>query len=86
MYEIKFFPSSIKTLSLIDKTLSKRIINKINWLAENIENINLLSLKSNLTGFYKLRIGDWRVMYDVDSINKIVMICKIGLRKNIYKL
>jgi mRNA interferase RelE/StbE len=85
MYEVRFFSSASKSLSLIDKTLSKRIINKITWLSENIDNINLLPLKSNLSGLYKLRIGDWRVIYDIDNIEKIVMIHKIGLRKDIYK-
>ena len=36
--------------------------------------------------FYKLRIGKYRVLIDVDSGQEILFVGAVGLRKNIYKI
>lgn len=36
-------------------------------------------------GKYRIRLGDYRILYDVDTKKKIVYILKIGHRREIYK-
>lgn len=43
-----------------------RILNKIQWLSVNFEQITPLSLTGQWLGFYKLRVGDYRVIYELD--------------------
>ena len=57
---------------------------KIKWLSENFEQIKHQSLKGNLSEFYKLRVGDYRIIYEFDIEEKIIFIDKIGHRKDIY--
>jgi mRNA interferase RelE/StbE len=85
VYQVVFLPNALVDLSKLDKPTAKRIINRIEWFSENIENISPTSLKSRLSGFYKLRIGDWRVIYEISKKAKIIYIHKIGHRKDIYK-
>jgi mRNA interferase RelE/StbE len=33
----------------------------------------------------KLRVGDWRVMYEVNHNDKVVTVHKVGHRKEVYK-
>ena len=38
----------------------------------NIENVNHLPLKSNLSGLYKLKLGPWRIIYDIDKDSSVI--------------
>ena len=85
MYQVVFLPNALDDLSKLDKSIAKRIINRIEWFSENIENSTPTPLKSRLSGFYKLRIGDWRVIYEISKKAETISIHKIGHRKDIYK-
>ncbi len=54
------------------KPVCERIVNKINWLAENFDQITPQPLTANLSGFFKLRVGDYRVIYEFDSEKKTI--------------
>jgi len=85
VYQVVFLPTALDALSKLDKSIVKRIINRIEWFSKNIENSSLIPLKSRLSGFYKLRIGDWRIIYEISKRAKTIFIHKIGHRKDIYK-
>ncbi|NJR38455.1 MAG: type II toxin-antitoxin system RelE/ParE family toxin [Leptolyngbyaceae cyanobacterium CSU_1_4] len=63
-YSIEYEPEAIASLKKVSATHRKRIIAKINWLAENFEQITPQPLTADFSGFYKLRIGDYRVIYE----------------------
>lgn len=85
MYQVIILPKALNDLSKLDKAISRRIIEKLSWLSENIENITPLSLTGKYTDLFKLRIGDWRVIYDIDRNQKIITVHKAGHRSEIYK-
>ena len=85
MYQVVLLPNALHDLSKLDKSIAKRIINRIEWFSENIENSSPVPLQSKLSGFYKLRIGDWRVIYEISKKAETISIHKIGHRKEIYK-
>ncbi len=85
MYQVVILPKALNDLSKIDKTVSRRIIEKLSWLSENIESITPLSLTGKYIDLFKLRIGDWRVIYDIDRDQKVITVHKAGHRSEIYK-
>lgn len=85
MYQVIILPKALDDLSGIDKTVALRITDKLTWLSENIESIPPLPLSANYAGFYKLRVGDWRVIYEVDHDKKMITVHKVGHRSEIYK-
>ena len=85
MYQVIFLPNALDDLSKLDKPNVKRIIHRIEWFSENFDEISPIPLKSKLSGFYKLRIGDWRAIYEISKKAKTIYIHKIGHRKDIYK-
>jgi mRNA interferase RelE/StbE len=85
VYQVVFLPNALDDLSKLDKSIVKRIMNRIEWFSENIENSSPTPLKSRLSGFYKFRIGDWRVIYEFSKKAETIFIHKIGHRKDIYK-
>ncbi|AFZ51008.1 type II toxin-antitoxin system RelE family toxin [Dactylococcopsis salina] len=84
-YTVKYDAQVVAELKKLPSKLGKRIVNKINWLAENLEQVNSLPLSGNLSGFYKLRVGDYRVIYSLDQNSETIIIEKVGHRREIYK-
>jgi mRNA interferase RelE/StbE len=85
VYKVELTPEALKELVQLDPVISKRICKKIDWLSMNFENIVPEPLKGHFEGVYKLRIGDWRAIYDVNSKAKLIRIHLIGHRRDIYK-
>ena len=84
LYSINFEPESITNLDNLSQVVRLRILNKIEWFSLNFEQITPLSLTGQWSGFYKLRVGDYRVIYELDSENKLIVIIRVGHRREIY--
>jgi mRNA interferase RelE/StbE len=83
-YSTNFTPESITDLSKIDSNNKLRIARKIKWLQENFEQITPIPLTGDLIGYFKLRIGDYRVIYSINYSSKILIIHRIGHRREVY--
>ncbi|MCK4575312.1 type II toxin-antitoxin system RelE/ParE family toxin [candidate division WOR-3 bacterium] len=84
-YKVEFLTTAFNELKKLDKIISQRIMDKIHWMADNFESIIPEILTANLKGMYKLRVGDWRIIYTVNQKTKVITIHMIGHRKEIYK-
>jgi mRNA interferase RelE/StbE len=83
-YSVEYDPQAISDLKKIPKPQRQRIVTKIDWLVANFENVQPLPLSANLTGFYKLRVGDYRVIYEVDRTVRIITVDRVGHRRDVY--
>jgi len=45
-----------------------------------------MPLSENWAGFYKLRVGDYRVIYSLDETISVLWIEKVGHRRDIYEV
>jgi mRNA interferase RelE/StbE len=59
-YLIEYDSAAINGLENLTQAVRERIINKINWLADNFAQINPQPLSANLSGLFKLRVADAR--------------------------
>ncbi len=82
MYEIIFSEKALRFLKKLDKKTKERIFSAIERLRFRPE-----SYVTKLVGDpgYRFRVGDYRIIVDIDKGKLIVLILKIGHRKNIYK-
>lgn len=83
-YDIEFKAEVIIGLETLTSTIQERILRKIRWLAENFENVNPQALSADLSGLFKLRVGDYRVIYSFNTETQIMTIHKVGHRRDIY--
>jgi len=81
MYKIIFDKKAGEELEKLPKELSSRIFNKIIKTKQDPFRF-FIRLKGRED--YKLRIGDYRIIADIDQENKKIIITKIGHRKSIY--
>ncbi len=85
MYTIRFAETAISELKNLDKATAKRIMSKISWLAQNADAVKPLGLRGDLAGFFKLRIGDYRVIYELIADERVLNIHFVGHRSEIYE-
>ena len=84
MYALRFSSSAVKTLRKIPVETAKRIRSKLNELVKDpFAAPNVKKLTSHPG--YRLRIGNWRVLYLVQSQQVVIYIVEIGQRKEVYR-
>lgn len=72
-------------LKRINEPIKTRILEKIRWFKSNFDQIIPESLGGKWKGFFKLRVGDWRVAYMIDYSKKVVTFHFVDRRDKIYK-
>ncbi|PJC79794.1 type II toxin-antitoxin system RelE/ParE family toxin [Candidatus Shapirobacteria bacterium CG_4_8_14_3_um_filter_35_11] len=84
-YTIKFSDEGIKKLRKLDKKQAVKIGDKIQYLS-NFRSLNTIKkMEGRLRSNYRMRVGDIRVIFDVDEENKTVWVVDMGFRGGIYK-
>ena len=85
MYHIRILDAAARELARLDKPVGRRVVRRVKWLAANLDNLNPQSLAGDLTGLYKLRVGDYRVLYEILQDEQTIVIHKIGQRREVYR-
>lgn len=84
MYLIRFSSQSYNFLNDITHKSRSRIFAKIEKLKENPVPRGAIRIKGTKEEIFRIRVGDYRILYEVDTEVKIIGIIKIGKRSNIY--
>ena len=64
MYRIRTLDAVTRELAGLDKPVGRRIVERIHRLAENLDEVKPEPLTGDLAGLYKLRVGNYRVIYE----------------------
>ena len=83
-YSIEFRPSVLKNLERFPKRDLVRIKKKIEELGKNPPDPNTTKMKGNHS-FHRVRTGDYRIIYEIQDDRLIILVVKIGHRKDVYK-
>lgn len=76
-----------KQLGKLDKPVAERILDWLNDRIEGCKNPRHFgeSLKGELSGLWRYRIGDFRVICDVQEKRLVVLALSVGHRRDIYR-
>ncbi len=85
MYGIRILEAATRQLAWLDKPVGRCIVQRINWLVANLDDIVPEALTGDLSGLYKLRVGDYRILYEILYDEHIIVIHAIGHRREIYR-
>ena len=83
-YTIEFRPVVLKNLKRFPKKDLVRIKKKIEELGSNLPSANLTKMKGN-NPFHRIRSGDYRIIYEIHDDKVVILIVKVGHRKDVYK-
>ena len=82
---IEYTETARKQLKKLDKTMQKRILDYMDEVAllENPRSRGK-ALVENMRGLWRYRVGDYRVICEIQESRIIISVLKIGHHKNIY--
>ena len=85
MYRIEYLEQVRKDLKPISKSDKEKIRSAIEGkLSSNPIELGK-PLQYSLKGLRRRRVGDYRIIFQIDQSNKIVLVIKIGHRREIYE-
>ncbi len=83
-YRIEVKRSAARALKKIPKPDRRRIGEKIDSLAEELPNPETTKMKGE-NPFHRVRVGDYRIIYEIQDEVLVILIVKVGHRKDIYR-
>ena len=86
-WQIRFSDEAFKALKKLDNSIVRLIDSWISKHLENCEDPRLYGkpLVANLKGKWRYRIGDYRMLCEIEDNILLVLVIKIGHRRDIYK-
>ena len=84
-YRVELRPSALRDLKKLPPGVRERISERIDALGDNPRGPGTKSLKGNLKGLWRLRVGDYRVMFVVDDRKRTVDVLRVGARGSLYR-
>jgi len=82
--DIEWTEGALRDLERLDKPIARRILRRLAWFSKNLQSVVPEPLAGQLKGTFKLRVGDWRVVYTLEGNTIIIQF--IGHRSNIYRI
>ena len=82
-YEVEISPSAGRDLRKLPSNVQDRLIPAIRSLADNPRPPGVTKL-TDARNLYRIRVGDYRVVYSVDDKVRIVTITRVGHRRTVY--
>jgi mRNA interferase RelE/StbE len=84
-FKYTFSESAKKDLKKLDKFVVKRIADKLDELVAGKDGLSIKMLVSPKHPRYRLRVGDYRIVFEINKNEIIIIIIGVGHRKEIYK-
>jgi len=84
-YSIVISKQALKELAKLPLKINRHISSAIDALGENPRPAGCKKLKGEKEYIWRIRVGDYRILYSIDDEISIVEIRKIGHRKDIYQ-
>ena len=85
-YKVEFTKYSLKQLKKMDKRNASLILG---WVRKNLENcenprIHGKGLTANRSGQWRYRVGDYRIIAEIQDSKVLILVLNIGHRSDIY--
>jgi len=77
-------PAANRHIERFDEAVQRRITAELDLLVAGSPSVDIRKLEGG-SDEYRLRVGDYRVLYGVDKIEKVFVVFKIADRKDSYR-
>jgi mRNA interferase RelE/StbE len=84
-WKIEFDPAALKELSKLDKPVEQRILKFLRERIARLDDPRQIgtSLQGTLSGFWKYRVGDYRLICSLENDRLVVLVLRIGHRAEV---
>lgn len=84
-YTIILSDRAEEDLRRLDKTNANRVRGKLKELAQKAASYPHTALKGKYSGLYRLRIGNYRAVYELFHEDQLIVVVRIGHRREVYE-
>ncbi len=82
-YEVRLSKRAVRELGTLDQIMKKRILSRLEELGEDPFPRGAVKLQGR-DNIHRVRVGDYRVLYEVLSTERLVLVDKIDHRNGVY--
>ena len=83
-YTIEVAPAARRQLRKLDPALQRRVARRIERLAEEPRPDGVIKLTDVSPPLYRVREGDWRVLYAIRDDKLVILVVRIAHRSQVY--
>ena len=87
-FEVEFDPDALKDLKKLDQPIQERLVGFLRQRIAQLENpreIGEALSGAKLGNYWKYRVGDWRIICDIQDKRIVVRVLRIGNRREVYR-
>ena len=87
-FEIEFDPEAVKDLKKLDRQVQQRLVGFLKLRVATLANpreIGEALSGGKLGSYWKYRVGDWRIICDIQDRRIVVRVLRIGNRREVYR-
>jgi mRNA interferase RelE/StbE len=86
VFRVILMPEAQTDIKRLDPALQMRLLNKLEWLGQNAELLRHQALRGEeWVGCFKYRVGDYRIIYQIDWPAERLLVLKVGHRREVYE-
>jgi mRNA interferase RelE/StbE len=83
MYAVEFLPSAARELSKLEPAVRRRLARRIDRLSQD-PRADAVKLRG-AEDVWRARIGDYRILYQVQDDRLLILVIRIGHRRDVYR-
>jgi mRNA interferase RelE/StbE len=85
-FAVKVMPEAEADLGRLATSAQRRILGRLDWLGANAEILRHDALQGDeWSGYYRFRVGDYRIIYQLDRSARLLNVLKVGHRRDVYR-
>ena len=84
-YEVRFTPAADRQVDKLPRAVRPKIIARAEALADNPRPHGVKMLTNAAQGTYRVREGDYRIVYDIEDDVLLVLVVRVGHRREVYR-
>ncbi|MFY9661623.1 MAG: type II toxin-antitoxin system RelE/ParE family toxin [Terriglobales bacterium] len=86
-WKIEFDPAALKELKKLDKPVEQRILKFLRERLAKLDDPHQIGarLQGTLSGLWKYRVGDYRLICSLENNQLVVLVLRVGHRREVYK-
>jgi mRNA interferase RelE/StbE len=88
VWQIEFDPDALKDMRKLDKPIQIRLVGFLRTRVSSLTNprdIGEALSGQRLGSYWKYRVGDWRIICDIQDQKILVRVLRIGNRREVYR-
>jgi mRNA interferase RelE/StbE len=83
-YTVEVAPAARRQIRKLDRELQRRILLALEGLQDDPRSTSAIKLHGS-DDLYRLRVGDYRIVYAIQDARLMVLVVKVGHRRDVYR-